>query len=129
MATLGDEQLLEAVSLEAKSSIPMAQLSSVKYIDIMRRVTAPHIVGDAIEALYVSPIVNWHSVAGLFFLRWSRGECLMLIFLLSFLGLQGCGLLTPSLSYYLFFLSHYLFLPRSGAQGTVVTAIQVIGFE
>ena len=53
-----DKQLLEAVSLEAKSSIPIAQLIIGKDIDIIRGVTLPHIVGDATEALHVSPTVS-----------------------------------------------------------------------
>ena len=57
-----DEQLLEFVSLEAKSSIPIAQLSIDKDIEIVRRVSSTYTVGDATKALHVSHIVSQHSV-------------------------------------------------------------------
>ena len=53
-----DEQLLEAVNLEAKSSIQTTQLGISKAIEIARRVASPHTIGDGIDALYVSPTIS-----------------------------------------------------------------------
>jgi len=53
-----DEQLLEAINLEAKSSIQTAQLRIGKAIKIVRRVASPHTIGDGIDALYVSPTIS-----------------------------------------------------------------------
>ena len=63
-ATAVDKQLLEAVSLAAKSSTTTAQLGIGKDIDIMGRVTLPHTIGEAMEALHVSPTISQHSADG-----------------------------------------------------------------
>ena len=41
-----DDNLLEAISLEAKSSISMAYLGIGKDIGIVRKVTSPHTIRD-----------------------------------------------------------------------------------
>ena len=53
-----NEDLLEAVTLAAKSCEATAQLSIDKDIDIVRRVTSPPIVGDVTTSLHESPTRN-----------------------------------------------------------------------
>ena len=50
-----DKDLVEAVTLAAKSCGATAQLSIGKDIDIMRRVTSPPTVGDVTTPLHGSP--------------------------------------------------------------------------
>jgi len=61
-APVVNEQLLEAIIPPAESSILKAQLRIGKGIDIIRRVTSSHTVGDVTEALYVSHITSQHSI-------------------------------------------------------------------
>ena len=50
-----NENLLEAVTLAAKSCDATTQLCIGKDIDIVRRVTSPPIVGDVTASLHESP--------------------------------------------------------------------------
>ena len=50
-----DEDLLDAITLAAKSCGTIAQLSIGKDIDIMRKVTSPLTIRDVTICLYGSP--------------------------------------------------------------------------
>jgi len=118
-----DEQLLEAVSLVAKSSISIAQLSIGEDIDIIRRVTSHHIIGGETEALHVSPIVSQHFAEGPISIEVAAGRLPNFsspTIILGFTRMQSCHTVTPPIT---------SFCPRPGAQGIIVTVIRVMGFE
>jgi len=57
-----DEDLLDAITLAAKSCGATAQLSIGKDIDIVRRVNSPAAVGDVTTFLHESPTPSQHFV-------------------------------------------------------------------
>jgi len=61
--TVVDEQIPKVINLVAKSSIPTAQLSIDKDIDIIRTVTSPHML-EMRRKFCMSSTISRHSIEG-----------------------------------------------------------------
>jgi len=117
------EDLLEVVTLAAKSCGAIAHLSIDKDIDIVRRVTLPPTIGDVITSLHGSPTTSQHSIKGSTSLevaarRLSSVDSSIVIPRVT--GAQSVFTITP------FTIS---FCPGPSTEGIIVVMIQVMRYE
>ena len=111
-----DEDLLEAVTLGAKSCGAIAQLSVGKDIDIKRKVTSPPTVGDITASLHESPTTSQYSIEGQTSLEVATRRLSTVDSLITIPGVTGaqlvCTIAPPTTYFCLGAYTHYFFFPE-----------------